>query len=528
MEPAFKLVSVLTSNCGPTEQQALEIQRAVEALQTRRAFDSDLQDHSTPWYYKAPDHMRAEVLASLRSALSAIRKFPAEILSHIFIICRDNDLSSHYYTITDPSCAPILLTHVCARWRMVALSTPRLWNTVNLLTSAFIHGREAFVEEILARSCTVPLSVALETPPPFPFQKWIMIASVATTGGNYSDRRWLDIVWNCHRRLETISMDISSEDTYPNIFPLHANFPILTSLKLSIDGDAEPDLAAILDSFQSAPLLRRLEIDLQFTNDDAFLQTVFPWCQLTELITRAPLTVVGARDLLPQCTALKTAQLIDLWDHNEDSGTPPPALAITTLHNLTWLDISVRGIGGALLLEPITAPQLKFLSISSESDRPIDTLLALHARSQFPLTNLSLSGQDISRSQLFSFLRLLPTLETLVIVECTCISDHLFRILGCESARVPVTYALTLPHLTTLEIHPVTSLTGTIVADMAEYLAAHAGDPAGRFPRLNKLLLYRGHPQWRNSPISKFADDVEDRLAAVCATGFLLDRYKYD
>ncbi|KAF8149230.1 hypothetical protein K438DRAFT_1988993 [Mycena galopus ATCC 62051] len=528
MDAAFKLVHVLTSNGVPTEQQALNIRGALETLQSRRVFSSDLEiDHDSPWYHQIPEDMQAKVQVSLRGALSVIRRFPAEILSHIFIICRDNDLTESDYTITDPTRAPILLSHVCSRWRMVALSTPRLWNAVTLLTSAFIRGRELVVEEILGRSRSVPLHVALETPSPFPWQNWIMISSVATTGGDYADRRWLDIVWNCQHRLETISMEISSEDTYPNIFPVQANFPLLSSLKLSIAGDEEPNLEAILNSFQSAPLLQALEIDLQFACDVYFLDTAFPWSQLTDLVISAPLTVLGARDLLPLCTALVSATLHDLFEHFEEDGTPPPP-ATGTLDNLARLDISARHAEGALVLEAITAPNLTHLSLSSQADPSIHTLLAFHARSQFPLTYLALSGQRISCSQLFSFLRLLPILETLVIDECSCIKDRLFRILTCPSANAPVAYALTLPHLTTLEIHPLTSLTGTIVADMAEYLHRDAGNPAARFPRLNRLCLYRGHPQLRYAAISKFADDIEDRLAALCATGFLMDRYKHD
>ncbi|KAF8145204.1 hypothetical protein K438DRAFT_1992046 [Mycena galopus ATCC 62051] len=238
--------------------------------------------------------------------------------------------------------------------------------------------------------------------------------------------------------------------------------------------------------------------------------------------------VLGARELLPRCTALVSAKLDNLWEHVDENGTPPPPPATGTLDNLTRLDVSTRDAAGVVVLEGITAPKLNYLSFTSKADRSIHTLLAFHARSQFPLTHLALSGQHISCSQLFSFLRLLPILEALVLDECSCINDRLFLTLTCRSADAPVAYALTLPYLTTLEIHPLTSLSGTIVADMAERLHRDAGNLAARFPRLNRLCLYRGHPQRRYAEISKFADDIEDRLAALCATKFLLDRYKHD
>ncbi|KAJ6527739.1 hypothetical protein B0H19DRAFT_1385367 [Mycena capillaripes] len=531
MDPSFTLVSVLTTNCAPTEEQALEIRRVLDTLEARSVSQSEFKtiDHRTPWYHRIPEDLLPEVQASLRGALSALRCFPAEILGSIFIMCRDNSPSIPHYTITDVTHAPTVLTRVCSRWRMVALSTPRLWNTVYLLTCAFLHGREAFVEEILGRSRDVPLFVSLRCPPPFRhFSGYMISSSVANTGGDDRNRRWLDVLWDCGRRLETISLDLFSEDTYPNILPLRTSFPLLSSLKIAIDGNEEPDITAILDSFQSAPLLRSLEIHLLFTNDDAFLQTAFPWSQLTELISSAPLTIVGARVLLIRCTALKIGKFVNVFDYDDGEGGSPPLLDnISTLQNLSHLEISVGGIGAVILLEAISAPQLKSLILSSHSDSPIDVLLAFHARSHFHLTRLSLAHQNIRPTELFSFLRLLPTLETLVIDDCTCISDGLFGILARDPAIVTAAYALTLPHLATLEIHPITSLTGIVVADMAEYLAAHAGDPEGRFPVLNKLCLYRGHPHLVNWPIVTFSDDVEDRLAAVCVTGFLLDRYKH-
>ncbi|KAF8147364.1 hypothetical protein K438DRAFT_1780151 [Mycena galopus ATCC 62051] len=522
MDADFKLVHVLTSNCVPTEQQALEIRAALEVLQSRDVFGPDLEiNHDCPWYHTVPENMRAKVQVFLRGALSAIRHFPAEILSQIFIICRDNDLAESGYTIIDPNCAPILLCHVCSRWRTVALSTPRLWNTVMLLTPAVIRGRESFVEEILGRSRSVPLHFTLETPPSLPFENWSITSSVATTGGNCADSHWLDIVWDCQHRLETISMEMSN--IYRDDFPSQLNFPILSSLKFSINGNGAPDLKVILNSFRSAPLLRVLEIHQPLTWYDDFLDTAFPWSQLTDLFISVSLTALGARDLLARCTALVFAQLDNLSEHDEEDGTPlPPSIGI--LDNLTWLDISTDDAPGVLVLQAITAPKLEYLSFSSKLDLSIDTLLAFHARSQFPLTHLAFSGQYISCSQLFSFLRLLPTLETLVIDECSCIKDRLFQILTCRSANAPVKYALTLHHLTTLEIHPLRSLSGSIVADMADYLHRDAGNPAARFSHLNRLCLYRGHPQSRYPEILKFADDIEDRLAALRATGFLLDQ----
>ncbi|KAJ6471258.1 hypothetical protein C8R47DRAFT_1222235 [Mycena vitilis] len=59
-----------------------------------------------------------------------MRMLPAEILGQIFIVCRDDDLN--------PAERPWFLP-MSARWRMVTFGTPRLWNSVRLLTDAFFE-----------------------------------------------------------------------------------------------------------------------------------------------------------------------------------------------------------------------------------------------------------------------------------------------------------------------------------------------------------------------------------------------------
>ncbi|KLO11219.1 hypothetical protein SCHPADRAFT_482972 [Schizopora paradoxa] len=56
---------------------------------------------------------------------------PTEIISHIFFLCTVESVESDsidlaYRTTTQP----ILLSHVCRRWRAISLATPRLWSVV--------------------------------------------------------------------------------------------------------------------------------------------------------------------------------------------------------------------------------------------------------------------------------------------------------------------------------------------------------------------------------------------------------------
>ncbi|KAJ7467537.1 hypothetical protein FB451DRAFT_394269 [Mycena latifolia] len=504
MDPA--LLRILRSNDVPTDAQALQIRRIWLQINQNRSYDST-----------ASAHRRRQLLGILRGSLSPIRRFPPEILSHIFIFCRDDALSLAEYTITDVNHAPMVLTHVCSRWRIIARGTPRLWTHVQLLTPAFARETHTFIQEILQNSHHLPLSISIETPPSIyrPDGSWLRL-----DGANDYHDRWLDVVWNTHFRLSSFTLDITSDDHTPHMFPRHTVFPNLSSLTISISGHDEPDLVAIFQSFRHAPLLRSIELAVDNCSD-AILQATFPWCQLTTLNMSLPLTSDVARAILVQCASLEIAKFGSLFEFDDELGLPP-RVESSTLHNLHQLDIAWSlGTGADMLLEAISLPVLTSLSISSP-DRPTPVLLGLHARSHFALEHLSLEHQKLSPSELLSLLRVMPALRTLNIHQCTCIVDALFELLGASADSI-----VQLPHLTTLEIHPITdALEGNTVATMAESLATHVGEPYTAFPLLRRLCLYRGHPQFVNYPRATFADDVERRLAAVCATGFLVDCYR--
>ena len=70
-------------------------------------------------------------LNNYRTILSPIRRLPNDILDEIFYRC----LGTHRNPITSPREAPILLTHVCQRWRIAVLSSPRLWSAIHVTFS---------------------------------------------------------------------------------------------------------------------------------------------------------------------------------------------------------------------------------------------------------------------------------------------------------------------------------------------------------------------------------------------------------
>ncbi|KAJ7272285.1 hypothetical protein C8J57DRAFT_1179434, partial [Mycena rebaudengoi] len=68
------------------------------------------------------------VRTSLQAVLSPLRRFPAEILAEIFLLCRNSTLASGGNSTLDPGQAPLVFGQICSRWRAVSQNTSRLWD----------------------------------------------------------------------------------------------------------------------------------------------------------------------------------------------------------------------------------------------------------------------------------------------------------------------------------------------------------------------------------------------------------------
>ncbi|KAJ7095641.1 hypothetical protein C8R44DRAFT_380902 [Mycena epipterygia] len=494
------LAALLKSNCAPTAEQALEIRDMLDAA---RLVQLDERPE-----LGVPIHHRSQLLRSLEGALSALRSFPAEILGHIFIFCRDDSLSIPEYSTADTTSAPMVLCHVCSRWRTVSHDTPRLWDTVCFPESAFTTSADgpAWVQRILQRSRAIPLSVNLTLEPssePLP------------SDGNH---RSFDTVWDSHRRLQSVSMDITADEAM-HLFPPKKMFPILSSIDLSFFSNIshEVDLPTLLESFEHTPALRSVAVQADYSGN-RILHIAFPWSQLTHLVLQFSITTDVARDILVQCTMLESAVLYKLCEPEDD---PKPPQHICTLENLRRLELFVIMRSGAIvILAAIALPRLESLAISAD-DHLTPAILALHGHSQFTLAHLSLTRVHLSPEELITLLHVLPALQTLTIHGCSCIGDSLFELLTCGPALSGT--HLRLPFLTTLRIYPLTpNLDGNIVANTVESLSQCIGRTDMPFPALREICLYRGSA---NDTGPTFGDDLERRLAAVCATGFLVDRF---
>ncbi|TFK78924.1 hypothetical protein K466DRAFT_506496, partial [Polyporus arcularius HHB13444] len=89
---------------------------------------------------------------------SAVHKLPPEIVLLIFDLVRHETAREAGHATVELSaagnCSLVSLTHVCRRWRAVALDCPALWTG--------IVSRSSSAETFVQRACDMPLSVAAD------------------------------------------------------------------------------------------------------------------------------------------------------------------------------------------------------------------------------------------------------------------------------------------------------------------------------------------------------------------------------
>lgn len=91
------------------EVQMLELHKLMKEFEVRKR---KLQDRVKP----------------IQALVSPIRRLPDDILQEIFLLC----LPEGHFPTLDPLQAPLLLTHICRRWRHAANDTRRLWTAIHI------------------------------------------------------------------------------------------------------------------------------------------------------------------------------------------------------------------------------------------------------------------------------------------------------------------------------------------------------------------------------------------------------------
>ncbi|KAJ7143004.1 hypothetical protein C8R44DRAFT_761532 [Mycena epipterygia] len=383
---------------------------------------------------------------------------------------------------------------------MVSQGLPRLWDRVVLATTSIADVRTASImRHLLARSGNLPLSLSIRNMS----WPWVILRDGSTL--------FFDILWESHSRLQHVTLEIPHKSA--RVAPRNKQFPLLALLSLTLLGDTEEgdsDVIALLNSFRHAPALRSLDLVSEQKVVASFAQSPFPWSRLRDLRLRMAITLLDARTILVQCHRLERAR-ISVGRRLEEFSP-----GISTLPNLRELYFAIPDDGpSAAFFEAFAFPNVERLAIDV-GELSIEAFQGFYTRSNFSLQHLHLERiDDMMVDDLLAFLRVMPTLRTLSVINCgCCIEPGLFEIFTHHP--IPSERAIGLPKLTKLLLGLDFDMDGTSVADMAESLSQHRGRDS-EFPDLEVVYLMT----YSRDPFARYEEAVETRLAAVAETDFL-------
>ena len=283
--------------------------------------------------------------------------------------------------------APMLMAQVCSSWRSIALSTPRLWNSMSVRgrDGMVLASQSALISTWLGRSATLPLSIEIdENGLPDSQQEQDFVNALIP----FIPQIKCLTIYAPQSMIEKLigSQDVSA----------------LTNLKIIITNalDGEP-----LNISHSATSLRNLSIThFRFDRDKLH----FPWAQLTEF-DAACIGPGQCFDFLRQCHNLSRLCLKDV--SGLDNGvTHPPIL----MANLVSLELEVEH-RIEYFWNNLTLPRLRECSLWFwfEDSWPKSELFALFDRSSCPLCTLHITG-FISEEDLVECVERIPTLKNVI------------------------------------------------------------------------------------------------------------------
>ncbi|KAJ7743954.1 hypothetical protein DFH07DRAFT_890660 [Mycena maculata] len=350
----------------------------------------------------------------MTSALSVL-DIPPEITSTIFLHSVQS-LESYGPEDTLPRLSPyeppLLFGTICRQWRSVALSTPELWDSIQVDCPYLIEDVVPAVERWLLRSGSLPLSIGIR------YQ----------VHPDTSSDDLLRLLRRHSAQLQNLTLTIPAYDLYrfPEIVgPLPSlKKLVVTCLTLRAYG------AQRLSAFGFAPELR----DIRFTTSFSPSSMALPWEQLTTfradtLRSSQALHVLSLSSALVNCR-------FDLYEDTKPL-TPLPL----HLHLKSFI---LRGtVTSTDLLAQLTTPALTHLEVQGVD---LDLWCAFLARSGCTLKHLSIETTGWTSAMFIQGLNSLSSLTELEVWRPGPSVYHLIRLLN--------TLPRFLPHLRVFDEDP--------------------------------------------------------------------------
>ncbi|RDB27734.1 hypothetical protein Hypma_003179 [Hypsizygus marmoreus] len=393
---------LLSTNEEPSSLEVLELQKIIQRRESKVA-QLDSQPFATPFSRNSPieheGHDRS-MLSRFRSILSPVRRLPPEILTEIFLFTRDWTSDTRFMGEPQPlvvgprpGASPLRITHVCSRWRDVALGIPKLWATITSCHDMYDPSvpdtdptNDVRLHSWLAWTGMVhPLQISFNGRP---------------LGANSEDVQTTPLSWMRPYMFRIKELFLSGDfEALPGGF-----FLILELLVMS-----DFSMHSTKRTRAYFPSLRRVD----FRGHLEHLPNFLPWEQLTHLDLSLE-TADGdvLLDILSFCVSLIKLETsfsdIDNYELDGDENTVmlPSLKSLVSLNNYGEITM--------WLLSSLTLPFLEaaYISYATWSGPAYS---AFQARSSCPLTSLTLDhAMDAEQMEAGDFLTLLRETPSLV------------------------------------------------------------------------------------------------------------------
>jgi hypothetical protein len=332
--PPSPVPEILASNTIPSPDQIQAVHESLSTAQTNLS-RLDQEINKTEAHLSRLSETRDALQAYTTEHLAVVapcRRLPPELWAEIFIRCSKGlkrTLAPAVRDTFDPKSGPLLLTHVCSWWRVIAISTPALWTSIRLVLSFPKPYHANLVNMWIERSCTLPLAVAFIEAKPvatyYPSIHWEMNAALNL------------LVEQSNRWVDAFFMLPPYDFSWQTFRPIRNNLSQLRCLSINTFRGLWPVQMA-MNLFEFAPKLSSLALDHAGASVAKFWSLPFLSLTFLEVHQGAESTAsfescFFAMRLMPN--------LKECLIRCNSSFASWPALPDTTLSQLTFLHITL-------------------------------------------------------------------------------------------------------------------------------------------------------------------------------------------
>lgn len=403
--PPTPIPNLLGTEGIPSDAESRSIKDVVAGVrQTIHRIDKDIK-RIEALLRQLHDERRGllHFIAQHEVLFSPARRLHPELWSEIFLFCLEDVVMDDPFDFIpdtfDPKGIPFLLTHVCASWREIALSTQQLWTVIGLrVKPERPRTQPILVKHWLDRSGARPLTVYIKGYEP---------TSATRSPVDWKAQRALQAVLLQSTRWKVAYLRIPPATGAWECFScIQGNLPILKTLSVLSTRPPIWRPAFITKVFDTVPMLEDLTLDHHLTFD-----TTIPYTNLTSLRLRTD-TFNSLLDALRLIPSLQKCFIhFDKLHEDFPPGASSTIICHTSLRllHLTPTSPLVNLFPGEMTeqLDRITLPSLEHLELhSSESFCSWDehSLCTFLKRSMCTLQHLTFTCPAFSPRAMTAFL----------------------------------------------------------------------------------------------------------------------------